>query len=64
MIGAVEDQFGRICVPNKVEIVTLKVVNMMKRINELKTLAKDVSFECRSELVWPVMWRDSTIDSI
>lgn len=42
-----EDPFGRICVSNKTEDVNLKVFNMMNGINELKTVAKNISRECR-----------------
>ena len=37
-----EDQFGRICIPNKMEDVNLKVFNMTKGINESKTLSKHI----------------------
>ena len=38
-----KDPFGRICFPNKMKDVNLKVCNMIKGINESKTLAKHVS---------------------
>ena len=34
----VENPFGRICIPDKIEHVNLKVFNMIKRINKPKTL--------------------------
>ena len=34
----IEDLFGRICVPNEIEGLNLKVFNVIKRINESKTL--------------------------
>ena len=42
-----EDCFGRIWVPNKMEDMNLKVFNMIKVINEPKTLAKHISYEYR-----------------
>ena len=45
----IEDPFGRICVPNKIEDGNLKVFNMIKRINKSKTLIKHISCECRCE---------------
>ena len=44
-----EDPFGRICVPNKIEDVNLKVFNIIKKLNKSKAVAKHVSFECRYE---------------
>ena len=41
--NTVEDPFVRAFVPNKMEDVNLKVFNMIKRINESKTLTKHVS---------------------
>ena len=43
-----EYPFGRICVPNKLENVNLKVFNMIKQKNEneLKTIIKHISCEC------------------
>ena len=42
-----EDPFGRIFASNKMEDLNLKVFNMIKGINESKTLAKRISCECR-----------------
>ena len=36
----VEDPFVGICFPNKIENVNLKVFNIIKQINESKTLVK------------------------
>lgn len=44
-----EDSFGRICVPCKMKDINLKVHNMIKKINESKTLVKHISSECRCE---------------
>ena len=41
-----EDPFGRVCVPNTIEDVNLKVLTTIKRINESKTLVKHIS--CQS----------------
>ena len=46
---AVEDTFGRICIPNKIEDMNLKVFSMVKWINELKALVKHIFYECRFE---------------
>ena len=42
-----EAKFGRICVPNKVEDVNLKIFNMVKGKNESKIIAKYISCKCR-----------------
>ena len=47
--STVEDPFGRICVPNKMEDMNLKVFNMIKGINESKTLTRLISCDCRCE---------------
>ena len=36
--NTMEDPFDRICIPNKMKDVNLKVFNMIKGINESKTL--------------------------
>ena len=41
--STVEDPFGGICVPNRMEDVNLKLFNMIKGINRSKTLAKHIS---------------------
>lgn len=43
----VEDPFYRICVPNEMKDVNLKLSNMINGINEPKTLIKHISCECR-----------------
>ena len=48
--NTVEDSFGRMCVPNKVEDVNLKVFNMIKGISESKSLLKHISYKSRCEL--------------
>ena len=48
--NTVEDLFGRICVPNEIEDLNSKVFNMIKGINESKTLVKHISSECRCKL--------------
>ena len=47
--NSIEDPFGRICAPNKIEKVKLKLFNMIKGINESKTLRKHISCECSCE---------------
>ena len=39
-----EDQFGRLCVPNKLEDSKLKVFDKIKGINESRAFAKHVSY--------------------
>ena len=34
--NTVEDPFGRVCIPDKIENVNLKVFNVIKSINESK----------------------------
>ena len=48
--NTVEDPSRRICVSNKIEYVNLKVFNIVKGINESKTLAKYILCECVFEL--------------
>ena len=47
--NSLEDPFGRICVPNKVEDVNLKVINVIKGTNKWSALLKQTSCECRCE---------------
>ena len=47
--NTVEDLFGRICIPNLIEDVNLKVFSMTKGIRESKTLIKHNSCECKCE---------------
>ena len=44
--NTIDDPFGRICFPNNSEDMNLKVFNMIKAINESKTLAKQILYEC------------------
>ena len=44
--NTVEDPFGRICVPNKMKVVTLKVFQMITGVNKSKTLMKHISCDC------------------
>ena len=39
-----DDPSGRICIPNKMDNANINVFNMITRINELKTLTKDIYF--------------------
>lgn len=45
--NTVEDPFARICVPNKIEGMNLKVFNLIKGINESRTLIKYIASTCR-----------------
>ena len=40
--NTVEDPFGTICILSKIEVDHLKVFNMIKGINELRTLVKQI----------------------
>ena len=42
-----DDLSNTMCVPNKTEDVNLYVFNMIAGINELKTLAKHISCDCK-----------------
>ena len=46
--NTVEYAFGRLCVPNKIEDMNLKVFDMTKGKNEPKKV-KHISYECRCE---------------
>ena len=41
------DLSNKMCVPNKTEDLNLIVLSMITKINESKTLAKDMSCECK-----------------
>ena len=43
--------FNKVCVPNKTEDLNLSVFSMTTGINELKTLTKHISCECKSKFV-------------
>ena len=45
--NTLDDSFAKICVPNKTEDVNVEVFNMTTGINESKTLATNVSCNCR-----------------
>ena len=38
---------NKVCIPNRTEDLNLSVFNMIKEINELKTLTKHISCECK-----------------
>ena len=59
--NTLNDLSNRICVPNKTEDLNLNVFNMIKGINESKTLTKHISYkskcnndgnECNSNQKW------------
>ena len=41
------DFSNKVCVPNKKEDLNLSIFNMITEINESKTLAKQISCECK-----------------
>ena len=45
--NAVDDLSAKVCVPSKTKDVTVKVINIIKRINEAKTLVKHLSCNCQ-----------------
>ena len=45
--NAADDLSTKVCVPSKTKDVNVKVFNMIKRINEAKTLVKPISYECK-----------------
>ena len=45
--NTLNDLSNKVCVPNKTEDLNLSVFNMVTRINELKTLTKHISCECK-----------------
>ena len=45
--NTLNDLSNEICIPNKLEDLNLIVFNMITRINDSKTLTKDISFECK-----------------
>ena len=47
--NTLNDLSNKVCIPNKTEDLNLSVFNMITRINEPKTLAKDTSCECKCE---------------
>ena len=38
---------NKVCVPNKTEVLSLRVFNMITRINELETLGRNISCKCK-----------------
>ena len=45
--NAFYDLSGKICVPNKTKDVNVKVLNMIARINESKTLVRPILYDCK-----------------
>ena len=45
--NTLNDLSNKVCVPNKTEDLNLNVFNMITGINELKTLTKHISCECK-----------------
>ena len=45
--NTLNDLFNKVCVPNKTKDLNLSVFNMITGINELKTLTKHISCECK-----------------
>ena len=47
--NTIEDPYGRIFVPSQMEDVNMALFNIIKEINESRTLTKFISCECRCE---------------
>ena len=45
--NTLNDLFNKVCVPSKTEDLNLSVFIMVSRINELKTITKQISCECK-----------------
>ena len=45
--NTLNDLSNKVCIPNKTEDINLSMFNMIKGINELKTLTKHISCECK-----------------
>ena len=45
--NTLNDLSNKVCVPNKTQDLNLSVFNTITRINESKTLTKDISCECK-----------------
>ena len=45
--NTINDLSNKACIPNKIEDLNLSVFNMIKSINESKTLTKHVSCKCK-----------------
>ena len=45
--NSLNDLFNKLCAPNKTEGLNPRVFNMITGINELKSLPKDISCECK-----------------
>ena len=49
--NTLDDLFGKICVPNKTQNINLNVFSLVTRINEVKTLTKHISYDCK-QMLW------------
>ena len=45
--NVVDDLFTKICVPTETKDVNLAAVNIITKINKVKTLIKHISFNCK-----------------
>ena len=45
--NTLNDLSNKLCIPNKTEDLKLSVFNMITRVNESKTLTKDISCKCK-----------------
>ena len=43
---------NKVCAPNKTEDLNLGLFNMIKGLNESKTLTKDILYECKCIFDW------------
>ena len=45
--NTLNDLTNKVCIPNKTEDLNLRVFNMIRKINQSKTLTNNISFECK-----------------
>ena len=46
----IDDHYTRVCVPNKVKNINVKVFNLMLWVNETRFLIQHESYECKCGL--------------
>ena len=49
--NTIDDPYARVCVPNKVKNVNIKVFSLMSRLNETKFLVQYESCACKCSLI-------------
>ena len=59
----IDDPYGQVCVPNKVESMNLKVFNLMLLVNKTRSMVQHESCKCRCELNQSVCNSNQKIES-